>query len=49
MKEIAEAITIYLSRAVEIIAAMVIGVSLLKFLYKYIRHIANPDDDWIIK
>lgn len=44
MKDLAEFITIYLSRAVEIIAAAVIGISLLKFLYKYIRHIANPND-----
>ncbi|MEO6730765.1 MAG: DUF1622 domain-containing protein [Ferruginibacter sp.] len=44
MKELAETITKYLSSTVKVIAAIVIGISLLKFLYKYIRHLFNPDD-----
>src|SRR6476469_7814075 len=44
MKEIAEVATKYLSSTVEILAAFVVGVALLKFLYKYIRHILKPDD-----
>lgn len=44
MKETAETITKYLSSAVEILAAFVIAVALVKFLYKYIRHILNPAD-----
>lgn len=39
MKEVAEIITKHLSSTVEIIAAVVIGVSLLKFLYKYFIHV----------
>ncbi len=44
MKEIAEVLTRYLSSAVEIVAAFVIGVALLKFLYRYIRHLFIPGD-----
>ncbi len=44
MKEIAEIITKYLSSTIEVIAAMVIGISLLKFLYKYFLHIFKPND-----
>lgn len=44
MKEIAEAITKHLSSTVEILAAFVIAVALLKFLYKFIRHAFNPTD-----
>lgn len=44
MKELAEIITKHLSSTVEILAAFVIGIALLKFLYKYIRHIFNPSD-----
>lgn len=44
MKELAEIITKYLSSTVEVIAAVVIGIALLKFLYKYIRHLLHPND-----
>lgn len=44
MKELAETITKYLSSAVEVIAAVVIAIALLKFLYKYLRHLFVPDD-----
>ncbi|MEO6488778.1 MAG: DUF1622 domain-containing protein [Ferruginibacter sp.] len=44
MNELAETITKYLSSTVEVIAAIVIGISLLKFLYRYIRHLFNPND-----
>ncbi len=44
MEEIAKILTRYLSRTVEIIAAIVIGVALLKFLYKYVKHLFNPND-----
>ncbi len=44
MKELAKAITKYLSSTVEVIAAIVIGIALLKFLYKYVRHVFNPTD-----
>jgi uncharacterized membrane protein len=44
MKELAEIITKHLSSTVEVLAAFVIGVALLKFLYKYILHIFNPND-----
>src|SRR6516162_10165600 len=35
MKEVAEVITKHLSNIVEIIAALVIGIAILKFLYQY--------------
>ncbi|MDF3077397.1 MAG: hypothetical protein K0S09_1286 [Sphingobacteriaceae bacterium] len=44
MKEVAETLTKYLSSTVEIIAAVVIAIALLKFLYKYLRHLLNPND-----
>lgn len=44
MKELAEIITKHLSSTVEILAAFVIAVALLKFLYKYVKHILNPTD-----
>lgn len=44
MKEIAEVVTKYLSSTVEVLAAFVIGVALLKFLYKYIIHLFQPAD-----
>jgi len=44
MKGIAEVITKHLSSSVEIIAAFVIAVSLLKFLYRYIRNLFSLDD-----
>jgi len=44
MKELAEIITKYLSSVVEVIAAIVIGIALLKFLYKYVKHLFNTND-----
>jgi len=44
MKELAEIITKYLSSTVEVIAAVVIGISLLKFIYKYVKHLFSKDD-----
>ncbi|HEX8269905.1 MAG TPA: DUF1622 domain-containing protein [Flavobacterium sp.] len=44
MNEFAEIITVYLSSTVEIIAAFVIAIALVKFLVKYVRHIFNPLD-----
>jgi uncharacterized membrane protein len=44
MKELAEIITKHLSSTVEVIAAIVIAVALIKFLIKYFRHLLNPND-----
>jgi uncharacterized membrane protein len=44
MKESAEIITKHLSSTVEVMAAIVIGIALLKFLYKYTHHLLNPND-----
>ena len=44
MKELAEIITKYLSSVVEVLAAFVISVALIKFLVKYIWHIFKPND-----
>jgi uncharacterized membrane protein len=44
MKEIAEIVTKYLSSTVEILAAFVIGIALVKFLYKYVMHLFIPND-----
>jgi uncharacterized membrane protein len=44
MKEIAEIVTKHLSSTVEVLAGFVIGVALLKFLYKYIKHLFTPND-----
>jgi uncharacterized membrane protein len=44
MNELAEVITKYLSSAVEIMAGVVIGIALIKFLIKYIRHLFHPND-----
>lgn len=44
MRQIAEIITKYLSSALEVIAALVVAISLLKFLYKYFLHILKPND-----
>ena len=44
MKEIAELVTKYLSSVVEVLAAFVIAVALIKFLVKYIWHIFKPND-----
>jgi uncharacterized membrane protein len=44
MKEFAEVMTKYLSSIVEILAAFVVTVALIKFLYKYLKHLLNPND-----
>lgn len=44
MKEIAEIVTKYLSNTVEILAAIVIGIALIKFLYKYVVHLFITND-----
>lgn len=44
MKEVAEITTKHLSGAVEILAAIVIAISLLKFLYKYVINIFSVND-----
>ena len=44
MKEVAEVVTKYMGSTVEVLAAFVIAVALLKFLYKYVRHLFTPDD-----
>ncbi|CAN5386819.1 DUF1622 domain-containing protein [soil metagenome] len=44
MRQIAEIITKYLSSALEVIAALVVAISLLKFLYKYFLHVLKPND-----
>jgi uncharacterized membrane protein len=45
MKEVAEAITKHLSSTVEILAAVVIAISLIKFLYLYFRNVFRMDDN----
>lgn len=45
MKEVAELITEHLSSTVEILAAIVIAISLLKFLYLYCRNVFRLDDN----
>lgn len=44
MKEIAEIMTKGLTSMAEITAGLVIGVSLVKFLYRYIVHLFHPND-----
>ena len=43
MKEWAEIITKHLSSFVEILAAVVIAIALLQFLYRYITNLFRPD------
>lgn len=43
MKEWAEIITKHLSSFVEILAAVVIGIALLQFLYRYTTNLFKPD------
>jgi uncharacterized membrane protein len=43
MKEIAEVITKYLSSVVEILAALVIAIALIRFLVNYIKSFLNPE------
>ncbi|MGK2864309.1 MAG: DUF1622 domain-containing protein [Chitinophagaceae bacterium] len=42
MEEIAKQITVYISHTVEILAAVIIGMALVKVLYNYILSILNP-------
>lgn len=43
MKDWAEYITKYLSSFVEVLAAFVISVALLQFLYRYLTNLRRPD------
>ncbi|WP_373513019.1 DUF1622 domain-containing protein [Persicitalea sp.] len=43
MQEIAEVVTKHLSAFIEILAAVVIGVALLQFLYSYVLNFAKTD------
>lgn len=45
MKDLAEVITKHLSSTVEILAAVVIGISLIKFLFLYFRNVLKLDDN----
>jgi uncharacterized membrane protein len=47
MKEWAEIITKHLSSFVEILAAIVIAIALLQFLYQYIRNLFQPNIETI--
>lgn len=42
MKELAEIVTKYLSSFIEILAAIVIGIALLQFLYSYALNVSRP-------
>jgi uncharacterized membrane protein len=42
MEDLAEVTTKYLSNTVEVLAALVIGIALIKFLVRYVRHIFHP-------
>ena len=44
MEEFAKIVTSYLSTTVEVLAAFVIAVALVKFLIKYVKHLVRPDD-----
>ncbi|HEX8268438.1 MAG TPA: DUF1622 domain-containing protein [Flavobacterium sp.] len=46
MEDTAEIITKVLSSAVEIAAALVIGIALLKFIFRYCRHLLHPQDGY---
>lgn len=39
----AKLITIYLSSFLEIVAALVIGIALIKFIYQYLSNLTKPD------
>ena len=43
MKELAEIVTKYLSSFIEILAAVVIGIALLQFLYSYVLNVLRPN------
>ena len=42
MKELAEISTKYLSSTVEVLAAGVIGIALIKFIIRYVKHLFHP-------
>lgn len=44
MKDIAEFITSYLTSIIEIIAALVICIALVKFIFNYVKHLLHPKD-----
>lgn len=44
MENWAEYITSFLSNAVEIIAALIIGIAILQFLYRYALQLFNPNE-----
>ena len=44
MKDIAEFITNYLTGIVEVIAALVIAIALVKFIFNYGKHLLHPKD-----
>ncbi len=44
MNEIAEIVTVYLGYIVEILAALVIGLALLQFIYNYVKHLLQTND-----
>lgn len=43
MKELAEIVTKHLSSFIEILAAVVIGIALLQFLYSYALNVSRPN------
>ncbi len=43
MKELAEIVTKHLSSFIEILAAVVIGIALLQFLYSYVLNVLRPN------
>ncbi len=47
MKNLAELVTIHLSSFIEILAAIVIGLSLLQFLYWYVISFFKPNVETI--
>ncbi len=47
MKNVAEFITLHLSSFVEILAAVVIGIALLQFLYRYSANVFKPNTETI--
>ena len=48
MKPLAELITTHLSSIIEILAAAVISVSLIKFLYLYVKNVFKRDDSGVV-
>lgn len=44
MRQVPVFITTYLTTIVEITAAAVIAIALIKFIYRYLRHLFKPND-----